>query len=472
MIAELFELLVRTSAVATVAIALVALLRPVARRTAGSFAVIWLWLLVPAVMLASAVPKANVYSSLSQVTDSISQSVAALALHRVEHAAINSSDSAKTATLVVWLLGALSMLARGLREWLHFVRTMGSPMPGPDGYPRSANLATPVVAGLWRARLILPQGFERRFDSSERELILAHEQAHLRRHDTETGALAFFVFCLQWFNPLVYWARRAFSHDQEMACDLAAAGAGEPTRRARYAELLLRIQSAREQFPDAVGVNWMGRHPLTQRIAVLAIPAPGRMRRRIGFCAILVATAGASVLTWAAADRMPLPVASSAKIAVNVEWALDIAGPDAKSQNEISHHVVTTDIVVLAGKEFVLNVPDNAHPDYRLTCTVRRAQANHVEGLLYSCETLVHGKRLDPRDPGKQPALFGKPGEQVGLEVGRPDPADQRVKLLSAVKLTASLEPRQVRKAEAAQDRMKAELEQRGQRAPESNRTH
>jgi beta-lactamase regulating signal transducer with metallopeptidase domain len=68
----------------------------------------------------------------------------------------------------------------------------------------SADLATPVAAGVMRPMVILPAGW-REWNAATKRAVLAHEFAHLRRRDTLVAALTRFTQCVFWFHPLTWW---------------------------------------------------------------------------------------------------------------------------------------------------------------------------------------------------------------------------------------------------------------------------
>ena len=77
----------------------------------------------------------------------------------------------------------------------------------------------PLVTGLARPVVLLPAWFETDYDDVQQRAALAHELTHVRRGDLWALQIAeLFVACL-WFNPLAYYAHRAFRTDQEAACD-------------------------------------------------------------------------------------------------------------------------------------------------------------------------------------------------------------------------------------------------------------
>lgn len=85
--------------------------------------------------------------------------------------------------------------------------------------------AVPMVWGVWRARLLLPRGFET-WSAEKLRGVLHHELAHLRRRDPLMLWLARAVKALHWFNPLAWLTLRALRADQERACDDSVLRAG------------------------------------------------------------------------------------------------------------------------------------------------------------------------------------------------------------------------------------------------------
>ena len=76
----------------------------------------------------------------------------------------------------------------------------------------------PMVWGIFKIRLALPQGVDK-WNEERLRLVLLHELAHAKRHDFLSHALTQLVCALYWFNPLVWWAAHRMTLDREHACD-------------------------------------------------------------------------------------------------------------------------------------------------------------------------------------------------------------------------------------------------------------
>ena len=98
---------------------------------------------------------------------------------------------------------------------------------------RNRQVRTPMVLGLIRPVLLLPEGQE------VDEVVLCHELTHLKRLDLAYKALLVAACWLHWFNPLVWWMSRAASENLELCCDDDVAAGRDAAFRRKYGELLL-----------------------------------------------------------------------------------------------------------------------------------------------------------------------------------------------------------------------------------------
>lgn len=78
----------------------------------------------------------------------------------------------------------------------------------------------PLVCGLLKPIIAVPDDFENAHDSAARKTVLMHEMTHIKRGDLWAAALGQGLKTLFWFNPIFYWAYPSFRCDQEAACDV------------------------------------------------------------------------------------------------------------------------------------------------------------------------------------------------------------------------------------------------------------
>lgn len=159
----------------------------------------------------------------------------------------------------------------------------------------------PLISGLLRPVVILPNGFMTDFSLQERRLALAHELTHLRRGDLAANFAAIFLQSVQWPNPLAHFAYRAFRTDQEAACDAYVLSRFEaPGAAGDYASTIMK--AVRNQPTPSFELT-MG-HPLKERIMLLKKPNTSRARRMIGrtSASILVAISVAATASYGYAE--------------------------------------------------------------------------------------------------------------------------------------------------------------------------
>lgn len=183
------------------------------------------------------------------------------------------ADSQSAAATLAGRVPALSMLAP---IWILGVTTVALRLGVAQARFQAevrAGRAGPAVVGLISPRIVLPAD-DGRYTPEERELIRAHERAHVARKDPRSAAVAALFQCACWFNPVAHLAALLVRLDQELACD-AAVVMGRPQARALYARTLLKTQLAVAPLP--FGCYWpaRGQHPLETRIALLK-PRPGK----------------------------------------------------------------------------------------------------------------------------------------------------------------------------------------------------
>lgn len=212
-------------------------------------------------------------------------------------AALRGPTIALEAPLVapVWLLGALLAglpLLRGVLA-LAKLRQGARPDPLTPALLHSAALRSPVTWGLLRPIIVLPD-CAAAWPEAQRSAALAHERAHIRRHDWAVQMVVWATCTLFWFNPLAWLARRALAQEAEHAADDAALAEG--ARPSDYAGLLVSLSGAGGPSA-ALGA---GSSPLARRVyAVLDARrrSPGR-RWALGLALALGAGAASTLGAW------------------------------------------------------------------------------------------------------------------------------------------------------------------------------
>lgn len=153
----------------------------------------------------------------------------------------------ETAALVWAIVGAACLLAAlilYLSTWQELRHARRA-----EGYWRSDRVTAPALYGIFRPRIILPEGIP----ATALPHILRHERVHARRRDNLWRCAAVLLCCIHWFNPLCWLCLKYFFTDMELACDAAVLRKMEPEARKDYARALLDAARPRSVFVSAFG---------------------------------------------------------------------------------------------------------------------------------------------------------------------------------------------------------------------------
>ncbi|HTU11895.1 MAG TPA: M56 family metallopeptidase [Allosphingosinicella sp.] len=190
--------------------------------------------------------------------------------------------------LAIWAVGAAAFLLWQAWSYRRFVGALRRDARD-RGTHRGVRLIEsgavegPISFGLLRRRIAVPADFESRYSPEERALALDHEAVHHRRLDLWWNHLGLLILALNWFNPVVWFAFRAFRADQELACDAAVAATADPGARHDYACALVKSAS-RPGLIAACPLNHADQ--LKRRLKMMKFHKPGRLRMLGGAAAI------------------------------------------------------------------------------------------------------------------------------------------------------------------------------------------
>jgi len=282
------------------ALSLMLILRPAMLRGFGPRAQYFSWFLVPAFTLATMLPAPPIPLPLvsPEATKVVSETHRSVYQLIWQAQAQGSAENERPPSQVSWpimaWLAGVGVLAGAVllqhRRWSRQLR-----WDAPLGHWSLPAASSPSVVGLLRPRLALPVDFEQRFNEAEQAGVLAHEEVHAKRHDNLWNLIATTFWIVNWFNPVAWWALRAFQRDQELACDAAALARRDDAAHAAYRDALLK---AFELSPSSVlSKGWRSSHPLIERLQW--VQAGFTERTWLSVSAVLLALSVLSSLAYA-----------------------------------------------------------------------------------------------------------------------------------------------------------------------------
>jgi len=411
---DMLALLARLSIVITLSMLLICLVRAPARRALGPEPAYWLWLLVPASLIAALLPRLHAAAARSDAPLSLPL-VPAIKVP-VEFASSVASDNYASTLALLWVVGGTAALAYCAYCQYVLKISLGVLQRGPDGTWRSTATTQPMLIGAWHPKIVLPADFETRYSPTERTLVLAHERVHVRRQDALANCLALVLVCLFWFNPITYLARGRFRFDQEVACDAAVLRQLNVSRRC-YARALAKTQLS---TLHTIGFGWRSRHPLVERVAALKRAAPSRARHLAGYTLALMLMFAAAYVVWAAQPDLPAPkMGDKPRVAISLRWFIE--GSDMLN---IGPGSVRPEMTPHVGDTFSLVMPSPSGVNYGLKCAPSlrtNSSAAAPPRIFISCEISREVSVVVPYKVISTPAILMDDGRTGTIEVGDPD---------------------------------------------------
>jgi soluble lytic murein transglycosylase-like protein/Zn-dependent protease with chaperone function len=186
----------------------------------------------------------------------------------------------------------------------------------------STRVVAPAALGILRPMILVPASMLTELPVASIEALLAHELAHVARHDALVALAQAAAQALLFYHPAVHWISRELADAREACCDDAATGAlGD---RLVLARALAAAEVARADRPRLALSSHGG--DLVNRIRRLALPSPRARAPR--WAAPIVAAAGLFVAgavpclacVAAPADGEGTAAARAAAIAVSIPW--------------------------------------------------------------------------------------------------------------------------------------------------------
>ncbi len=162
---------------------------------------------------------------------------------------------------------------------------------------QSVRIGVPMAVGYLRPLILLPGCVITGLTAAQLEALIAHELAHIRRHDWLVNAFQLLVETVFFYHPAVWWLSRQIRQERENCCDdLAVLLVGD---RGTVGRMLLALEELRERTPGlalaATGGNLLSR--------VRRVVAKGRQPEPTGRewlpAGVLLLLAGLGGAAWA-----------------------------------------------------------------------------------------------------------------------------------------------------------------------------
>jgi beta-lactamase regulating signal transducer with metallopeptidase domain len=225
--------------------------------------------------------------------------------------------------VLAWGLGVGVASLRLLSGWLKLRRLVDAAEPAPTEWQealarlsekvglrrtvrllQSAAIEVPAAVGWLKPVVLLPVATLTGLPARQLEMILAHELAHIRRHDFAVNLVQTLVETLLFYHPAVWWMSHVIRAEREHCCDdIAVDTSGNAVS---YARALTALEALRV-LPHLGATS--------PALSALGGSLPQRVRRIVGAPIARCSSrwvAGASVLTLLSGMAVAVPLAALA----------------------------------------------------------------------------------------------------------------------------------------------------------------
>ncbi|MBL4630806.1 MAG: M56 family metallopeptidase [Paraglaciecola sp.] len=239
-------------------------------RNLGANLIYGLWLLVPLLLIANNLPQ-----------DVISIDDRSIYRYIVEVGGETNAVNININWAVLWLVGCLGILSLGAFAQYKIYRLvhlkshkveLSLVLPKTLTVVSNNQLSGPVLSGIFKPTLLLPEGFHTQFSVRQQQLMIKHELVHFHRGDNIYNLLALVFVAVFWFNPLTWLAYRAFRRSQELACDAAVLKQSTTEDQISYSKALVQC-AERSLHSFSIYSPYGEKHTMFKRIASIKNPA-------------------------------------------------------------------------------------------------------------------------------------------------------------------------------------------------------
>ncbi len=116
---------------------------------------------------------------------------------------------------IVWIVGVIVMLLYTAISYLHIYVKVREAAHVKGKVWMCDHIDAPFIFGVFCPRIYIPSGIS----DVDRKYVVAHEKAHIKRHDHWWKPFGFMLLSVYWFNPVLWIAYILLCRDIELACD-------------------------------------------------------------------------------------------------------------------------------------------------------------------------------------------------------------------------------------------------------------
>jgi len=194
---------------------------------------------------------------------------------------------------------------------------------------------SPAVYGFLTPKIYFPNLLAKELDKQQIELIIRHEEQHIKQQHLWLNLLWDIAVCVFWFNPLLYISRQSFRHDQELHCDYLVLNDSTQHDHQSYGHALLSTVSATHSV--SLLCSWKAFNQLEERIMNIkqstTLRAKFTSKLLLSICSVTIITASSIYAVSASDYSKDVKIQSSIKDNGDTSYIIDFGGKRYVDEN-------------------------------------------------------------------------------------------------------------------------------------------
>lgn len=169
-------------------------------------------------------------------------------------------------------------------------------------------VSTPALFGLFKLRLLVPEGCLKKIGADRVGFVFLHELAHLKRKDIIINVFSSILQAIHWFNPFIWYGFYRMRIDRETACDAFVLNYLPNDDRMDYGRTLISMLESfsKRNMPAALASFLHSKKDLKRRIALIASFKNSKYKWSVIPVMVLVIIAVLTLTNSVISDRQPL----------------------------------------------------------------------------------------------------------------------------------------------------------------------
>ena len=153
---------------------------------------------------------------------------------------------------VVWIVGIIALILYAVISYFRLKHRVRIKAELSKNVYVCDDISSPFILGVFKPVIYIPSSM----GVDERESVLLHERAHIRRFDHIWKPLAYLLLSVYWFNPVLWISYAILCRDIELACDESVIKNLTVEEKKKYSTVLLNASCERRLISACIRRGW------------------------------------------------------------------------------------------------------------------------------------------------------------------------------------------------------------------------